>query len=148
MTFIADQLMVKLAKDLQIRAAGETVTHAEEWKWRSAGVQAKALAELHHRRSRVLYHLALSELVGPDATPLPPSSRAVEREWPSERTTADRPVGWSLPFFTFHLLSAAATRNATSPPYGWWSPSFHLSPFTFHRVPTWVVNALPPITTR
>src|SRR5260221_13571475 len=73
-----------------------------------------------------------------NATPLPPSSRAVDCEWPSERTTADRPFGWWLPFFTFHLLSAAATRSATSPPYGWWSPSFHLSPFTFHRVPTWV----------
>jgi hypothetical protein len=31
--------------------------------------------------------------VGPNATPLPPSSRDVECEWPSERTTADRP-GW------------------------------------------------------
>jgi hypothetical protein len=60
MTFIADQLMVKLAKDLRIGAAGETVTHGEEWKWRSAGVQEKTLAELRHQRSRILYHFHVS----------------------------------------------------------------------------------------
>src|SRR6266446_5116374 len=93
MTFIADQLMVKLAKDLQIRAAGQTVTHGEEWKCGCLRFQERTVAEVHDRRSRILYHLALSELVGPNATPLH--------------------FGWWLPFFAFHLLSAAATGVAS-----------------------------------
>src|ERR1700726_4912995 len=46
--------------------------------------------------------------------------------------------GYGFLRFTFCGLLQRAMR--TSPPYGWWSPSFHLSPFTFRGVPTWVAT--------
>jgi hypothetical protein len=89
MTFIADQLMVKLAKDLRIGAAGETVTHGEEWKWRSAGVQEKALAELQHQRSRVLYHGLYQINKGPGLYP--------KRSAPASRVDPDATSGLWVP---------------------------------------------------
>ena len=92
---------------------------------------ADTVAEVHDRGSRILYHLPLPELVGSNATPLH--------------------FRWWLPFFTFHLLSAAATLDATSRRMGGGHPPFtyhlslityHLSLITYHlspfTVPTWV----------
>src|ERR1700726_4912996 len=98
-----------------------------EWKCGCLRFQERTVAEVHDRRSRILYQLALSELVGPNATPLH--------------------FGWWLRFFAFHLLWAAATRNANVPAV--WVVVTLLSLITFHlsRGSDLGGHALPRITT-